>query len=1203
MPFDEIPQSEWVAWNELAFAIRDRYPVSPGHSLVITKRRVPTWFDATRAERLAVLDLIDEVKQKLDAQLSPVPDGYNVGFNAGEAAGQSVAHLHVHVIPRYLGDMDDPRGGVRHVIPWKGKYPDPALKPLSTGGPDAFWDHIWPLFPRSRDIAILTAFVMDSGIGFIEHALDLALLNGASIRLVTGDYLNVTQVGALERLLDWAARYSALGLSPESGAGVLAELPESIRPGSLEVRVVEVAKLDAEGESFHPKSWRFEGDGLATAFVGSSNLSLTALRGGIEWNLRVDRARDAVAYRAVVSAFEALWTISSPLTAEWVADYARRARRAHLPLPTGEVAEERDPGVPTPNPIQAEALSELARARRTGNRRGLVVLATGLGKTWLAAFDVRQMARELGRFPRVLFIAHREELLVQAARTLRILAHSESIDPKLTWCAGEREDLSGDIAMASVQKLARPAVLARIDPEAFDYVVVDEAHHAHAPSYRRVLGRLLPKFMLGLTATPDRADEGDILALLDGNLLFRADLGKGIRSALLAPFAYFGLKDTVDYENIPWRNHRFDPEALARAVEKEARMERMWEAWQDHPASRTLVFCCSIAHANFVRNWLKSRGLRVEAVFSGPGSGHRQSALAALALGDLDAICSVDLFNEGVDVPLVDRVVMLRPTESPIVFLQQLGRGLRRADGKERLVVIDFVGNHRTFLFKVRQLVSLAEKATPLREYLAGHGEPVMPPGCSIEVEVEAKEELIRYLGAGGSEVERFFDELCDSREVRPTASELLHLGYLPSTLRGTHGDWFGFLEAKGRLAPGEVGAHELARAWFEELEITPMTKSFKMITLKALLDADAIFSGLPLADLARSSHAVLARLPDLLEDLAGVKEIADPASPDPKAWQAYWRKNPVAAWTEKGRWFALEGDRFISRLPEPPDDEMREAFVAMTSELVEYRLALYRRRRQEDEAGASFECNLIHAGDRPILKLPSKAKRSDLPQGETSVSLPDGRAWVFRFAKEYCNVGHPPGDPRNALPDLMREWFGLSAGKPGTNFKVRFSRISGGWAIAPMGIETARPQSQRAIPFFVDLKAAAGFDGSASSALGSELREVPLPGSLDCLFAVRAYGDSMNGGPEPISDGDWLVFRLARGSALSAWKGRVCLFDLRTSEGPDGQYAVKRLQFDRGETILASDSPNVPPRPAPPGAEVIGTLFKNLGSDPVHDR
>ena len=791
-PFLLLPPTSWVASNSLAFAIRDRHPISPGHTLVITKRPVPTWFDATPDEQLAILRLIDDVRRDLDA--THHPDGWNIGINVAAAGGQTVPHLHVHVIPRYHGDVPDPRGGVRHVIPARANYL--RDRPLATGGhADPFLRHLRPLFARATDVAIIAAFVQDSGLDALHDSVFAALARGARIRLVTGDYLDITQAAALRHLLDWANASAAR----EDGD----------QRGGLEARVVEVAQADVI--SFHPKSWRFEGDDFGAAFVGSSNVSATALRAGIEWNLRVDREMDPAAYREVVDAFDGWWRRAVTLTADWVERYAERARREPPAPRPGEVEREPSPAPPEPNALQREALAALDATRRAGRRRALVVMATGLGKTWLAAFDVA--ARAEGRMPRVLFLAHRFELLEQAARTFRRMFP----DARIGWFSGDRDDAAGDIVFASVQKLARPEQLARFIAAwgaSPDYMIVDEVHHATAPSYRRILAELEPGFLLGLTATPDRADEADVLDLFDDNLPYRADLGIAIGEGLLVPFAYFGLRDIVDYANIPWRNRRFEPEALAAAVQTQARMERLRGAWNEHPAARSLVFCASIPHARFVERCLREWGVRAVAVHSEADSADRDEALKRLERGDLDAVCSVDLFNEGIDVPAIDRVVMLRPTESPVVFLQQLGRGLRRPAGKERLVVIDFVVNHRVFLDRLRLLVTLGPSPVTLREFLVDGRVPELPEGCSVDVELEAIDMLRRFLPSGATEVERAYRELKAARETRPTAGELERMGYRVATLRAVHGSWFDFVAGEGDLDEAERRVLEAARPW-----------------------------------------------------------------------------------------------------------------------------------------------------------------------------------------------------------------------------------------------------------------------------------------------------------------------------------------------------------------------------------------------------
>ena len=1254
-PFCELAPARVVATNDLALALRDGYPVNSGHTLVVPRRHVATWFDATREEQRALLDLVEQQKAELDRTLTP--DGYNLGINVGVAAGQTVMHLHLHLIPRFAGDVDDPTGGVRFVIPERGDYHRPGRIPraptkaagaigadrggwregtwvppqraqvLTTGGrEDPFLEQLEPLLAQATKVDVLAAFVQDTGVREVADSLTSALIRGAKIRILTGDYLDITQESGLRHLLDLARSCGALmdaavdgepgPLEEEPAAqGVAAAANTSGQPpeppGSLELRVVEIQALRGQrlGRTFHPKAWLLERPDAAVAFVGSSNLSRAALVDGVEWNLRLERRRDPEGFGEVARAYDRCWTLGREVDETWLDQYAQRTREKArtTSLPPGEMDPEDLKPPPEPHRIQREALAALAQSRDEGRERALVVLATGLGKTWLAAFDILRVAEE-GRFPKTLFLAHRVELLQQASTTLRRLFPER----RFSWFVGKQSQLDGDVVFASVAKLSRPAHLKRLAPDAFDYLIVDEVHHAHAASYRRILDHLQPKFSLGLTATPERADEGDVVGLFDDNLPYRANLGAGIEEGWLVPFAYFGLKDEVDYrpKSIPWRNRRFDPAALERAVQTERRMEQLWDAWQEHPGTRTLVFCCSIRHACFVRDWLRKRDVRVDAVFARSDSDDRAAALTSLRGGHLDAVCAIDLFNEGVDVPGIDRVVMLRPTESPVVFVQQLGRGLRKAEGKTQLTVIDFVGNHRVFLQRVRTLLSLAgSSSTSLSAYLRKpEAGAELPPGCSIDIELEAIELLDKLLPRGRSRVERAFRELLALRDERPTAGDLYRQGYLPSTLRKAHGSWFGFLKAEHQASKSERKVlHEAerrvlelpaARTWFEDIETTNMTRCFKMIVLEALLEREALSTGLELAELATKSHQVLARSPELLSDLDGVKSLPDPRHPDPRSWLQYWKKNPIHFWTTTERsgrrWFSVEGERFVPHLPVREGHEVM--FAAMTRELVDYRLARYRARRRVEgslTAGgpASFECKVTWNKRDPILKLPSRRNTPGVPSGELDVRLPDGRPWQFRLKKEFCNVARPVGKDRNALPDLLRQWFGPVAGKPGTAFHVRFRRTPDGWWVEPVGAKVLELPTRRGLVAYPTLRAAAG-------KLAEPLPDAPepevvaLPGvePSDDRFVVRATGDSMDGGAKPIRDGDWVVLRHARGVGLAAVAGRVVL--VQSPDPVTGHaFQLKRIVQDgtaEGETrwLLRSDNPARQSYPA--GAETI---------------
>ncbi|SES91353.1 DEAD/DEAH box helicase family protein [Stigmatella erecta] len=1201
-PFLALPPTAYIARNGLAFAIRDAYPVTPGHTLIIPFRHIATWFDATREEQNAILDLVDDIKRQLDSGVphpggtDRIPDGYNVGFNAGKAAGQAVMHLHVHVIPRYAGDVDDPHSsGVRHVIPEKGSYPRASADaPLAIGGEsDPFARHVLRLFEQADEIAIIAAFVQQSGLRRIESALLRAIARGARVRLLTGDYLEITQAGALEQLLDWE---SALRVATDDEHGA----PSALR-GSLTTRIVETATLPGRTRAFHPKSWRFEHEHWGIAFVGSSNLSLSALDTGIEWNLGIYRKKEPETFARLCHAFEELWQNALPLSPAWISSYAERSRTQAPSLLPGEAEPEAFEPLPKPRDVQIEALAALRAARAAGRKRALVVLATGLGKTLLATLDYGQMREEIGHRPRLIFVAHRREILTQAATHYRRLAREYDPSLRIGWCTEGSDDLSADAVFASVSKLARAQMIERLHKQRFDYVVIDEVHHAAADSYRRILDALDAGFLLGLTATPERADDGDVFGLFDDFVAYRADISKGVSLGHLVPFAYHGVKDDIDYENIPWRNKRFDPEMLARAAQTEARMTALFRAWQAHPGTRTLVFCCSIEHAKFVRTWLRERGVRAEAVFTGPDSDERESALSKLRDGELDAVCSVDVFNEGVDVREIDRVVMLRPTESNVVFLQQLGRGLRAKEGKRSLTVIDFVGNHRIFLDRVRSLLSLTDASSSierLRSFLQDGTLPELPAGCSVELELEAKLLLIRLFRVPAADaVERAYQELRLVRGERPTAGELLRSGHDPVHLIKHHRSWFEFVASQGDLMPEVAEVATRARTLLRDAEQTGMTKSFKMVLLDALLELDGLGpDGVALDALAARSWEVLTRSPELLA------EVPDEDRPDgqlegEKRWRAYWRLNLAEAWIVPKKTRQAELRLAGGRIFVDVDlrDAQRPVLASLLRELADYRHARYRRRLDAPEKGDAFTCKVLRNGSGdPILKLPPR-DRGMIPEREHDVRLPDGAVWRFRFAKEFCNVARPPGVERNHLPDLMRSWFGPAAGAPGTSFQVRFSPSPDGLWVGPVTAQViAFPGRRNAVAAYPDLRAAAGHAVVGHEDIEREFVALPLDNADDSLFAVRVAGDSMDGGNAPLRSGDWAVLRLVRGAAPSAVEGRIVLVEA-PSEGVGVQYQLKRLLRREGAWRLVSDNPTGPSFPAREGMNVIARIERSF--------
>jgi superfamily II DNA or RNA helicase/diadenosine tetraphosphate (Ap4A) HIT family hydrolase/HKD family nuclease len=1019
-PFLAIPQLQWLAANDAAFAVADRYPVTEGHTLVVSRRVVTTWWEATDQERRDILALVDEVKGLLDERFEP--DGYNVGVNVGEAVGQTIEHLHVHVIPRYRGHVSDPRGGVRHVIPGQGNYLAPVGASVLVDSQERLLrDDLLRCLRDQRfgRMDLLVSFVMKSGFDLIRGGLADALDRGARLRVLTTDYLAVTDPDALARLLDLA----------------------EVRPDMAATRVFQDPSV-----SFHPKAYLFSAaDGsIAEVFVGSNNLSASGIAGGIEWAVGVDHSAPFLA------AFERLWSDprSRPLTNALLADYRQRwqpsAARA-----TGVIPEP--PATPpAPRPVQWEALTALEQTRLDGYRAGLVVMATGLGKTWLAAYD---SARP--QFRRVLFVAHREEILRQSLEVFRRVQP----DAELGLYYGGAKQPEARVLFAGVQTLA--ANLHRFLPGRFDYVVIDEFHHAAARSYRKVIDHFQPEFLLGLTATPDRLDGADLFALCGDNLVYECPLTDGIERGDLSAFRYFGIADDVDYTPIPWRGGRFDPEVLARAVETEARARQALDQWRDKSCGRTLAFCVTVSHAEFMAEFFRQNGVEAVAVHSGPGSAPRTGSIERLRVGDLQVIFTVDMFNEGLDVPEIDAVLMLRPTESPIVFLQQLGRGLRRSDGKDALTVIDFIGNHRSFLIKPRTLLGLgAGRRQPgTRKVLQAMrtGDFDLPPGCSAVFDVELVEVLSVIARVGARSVlEDYCLSYADERGNRPTALQAFEAGYNPASARSRHGHWFGFLDDLGLLDDDE---REVARRKGDVLagfEKEAITKSYKLVTLKALLQLGKLRTGADVAEIAWTTHRIVTGDPRLLADTRSPKEMPDPASVTAEAWREYWLNWPLKAWTgelrgsSSGRWFRIVGRTFEPAIDVV--DDIGETFDAMVEELVDYRLARYLFGKDGLPGGGQLEraCRLkiIQAGGKPILML-NRARNPKLPEGEMPFVANDV-VYTGNFASIALNVARRPGEPGNLLPDLLRSWFGADAGKPGTLHFVELVPGESNWHLRP---------------------------------------------------------------------------------------------------------------------------------------------------------
>jgi superfamily II DNA or RNA helicase len=758
------------------------------------------------------------------------------------------------------------------------------------------------------------AFVMESGLDILEGDLRAAALRGARIRFLTSDYLGVTEPAALRRLM-------------------------SIGPPAL-VRCYEVGR-----GSFHPKAYLFDHtDGSGRAFIGSANLSRNGLVDGIEWTWTVMEFDVGQPFPELRERFTDLFEspLAKPLTLEWIDAY--QARR--VPQLMGVLETAADYAQPIqPRAVQVLALQELDRLRADGEHRALVIAATGLGKTYLAAFDSLT-------FPRVLFVAHREELLRQARDAFQSVRPGDS----LGMVVGGASELDRDLVFATVQSLAR--VIDR-DPrslERFEYVVIDEFHHAAAPTYLALLESLRPRFLLGLTATPYRGDNRDLYALCDGNVAYEIGLFAAIGLGWLAPFHYFGVADVIEYDDSLLNAARtgYDVGRLTTVLSIDRRADLAIEHFRHHPCKAALGFCVSIDHSRYMTRMFLAAGIAALAVHSGEDSADRVKAVRELTAGRVKILFVVDLFNEGVDIPAIDLVMFLRPTESMTVFVQQLGRGLRLNAGKERLIVLDFIGNYRRAQYKLPFLTGIEDDspeaiATALKALIANQRLSSLPDAVEISLEPLALERLRSVMEAPSSLREALkadFRRVRSELGHRPSLVDIERRGRYPGRqYRMSFSTWLGAVEACGALTDRDRSLlSSKCLAFLNELEKTPMNRSYKMVVLDAMLASGRFQTSISLDELSAHfrQHFSKARFS---RDIVGTG-IADVTHVSAPVLDAYVVANPINAWiggntTAPSPWFAYDvGTRAFSYIGPMAGDDA--AFAEGIKERVDWRLETY---------------------------------------------------------------------------------------------------------------------------------------------------------------------------------------------------------------------------------------------------------------------
>lgn len=551
--------------------------------------------------------------------------------------------------------------------------------------------------PSADRIDILMAFVRRSGIQPLLELLRRHKQACRPLRLLTTTYTNSTQLEALQALRELGA----------------------------DIRV----SYDTSGTRLHAKAWLFHrASSYSTAYIGSSNLTHSAQVTGLEWNVRVSGARNPDVIEKFSAVFDSYWNHDD------FRPFDEGEFRELIEEPNRGPRIYLSPVEIRPEPFQSRLLEQIELARLQGRHRNLLVSATGTGKTVMAALDYQRLRQRLSR-ARLLFIAHRKEILDQSLATFRHALRDAAFGE--LWVGGDKPT-EFEHVFASVQSLTASG-MANIDSDHFDVVIIDEFHHAAARTYKAILDHLRPIELLGLTATPERSDDEPILQWFGGRITAELRLWDAIDQHRLAPFSYYGISEGVDYRDITWRRGRgYDQQELSQLVTGDHVLSRLIIAnlirtVPNVDSMRALGFCVSVAHARFMADQFNNAGLAAAAVWADTPAEQRSDTLRSLATGDLRAIFSVDLFNEGVDVPSVDTLLLLRPTDSPTLFLQQLGRGLRREAGKTVCTVLDFVGQHRKeFQFHRRYGALLGGNRKQVEQQIEA-GFPFLPSGCDIQ--------------------------------------------------------------------------------------------------------------------------------------------------------------------------------------------------------------------------------------------------------------------------------------------------------------------------------------------------------------------------------------------------------------------------------------------------------------------------------------
>ena len=832
-----------------------------------------------------------------------------------------------------------------------------------TGHNDHLYKHIQQSIHTATSIDIIVSFLMESGVKLIQKDLEAIKDKNIPIRILTGNYLNITQPSALYLLKD-------------------------ILGDKVDLRFYNDTK-----RSFHAKAYIFEKDNEGEIFVGSSNLSRSAWTSGIEWNYRIDKKTNSEDFKYFKTMFEDLFLNHSIIVNdEELERYSKTWKRPKIYSNINNKKEDinyvyeenRNSNITSmfePRGAQIEALYELKKTRLDGNDKALVVAATGIGKTYLAAFDSRE-------FNRVLFVAHREEILKQAyesfanVRTdkwLSVMADEEKLvadkeeilehkvnnkttqayEYNMGFFMNSTKDTKKDIIFASVQSLGKERYLNEryFDKDYFDYIVVDEFHHAVSKNYQNIINYFNPKFMLGLTATPDRLDNKDVFSICDYNTVYEATLKTAIDKGWLVPFRYYGIYDeSVNYDKVEYKNGKYNEKELEKALSVNNRAELILKHYKKYKSTRALGFCTSKSHAEFMAKYFNENGVPSCAVYSsneGEYNEERSIALKKLRDEDINVIFSVDMFNEGLDIKSIDMVMFLRPTESPTVFLQQLGRGLRKDKNKKYLNVLDFIGN-----FKKANLVPyLLTGESKIRESNTTTipSEEDYPEDCFIDFDFRLIDIFEKIKKANQKIEDKIIEEYYRIKEYlghTPLRTEMftymdedLYSNLKKKSKLNIFRDYISFLNKINEYE--DTLKDTLGHEFIKFIETTSMSKTYKLPVLLAFYNNGNMKLKINDEDLYKSFKEFYSKGSngvDMLKD----KSTSKFKTWDKKEYVKLARKNPVHFLCKSSsEFFYLDGD-YVCLNNDLEQFFNNEEFINSVKDAIDFRTKEYYKNRFE---------------------------------------------------------------------------------------------------------------------------------------------------------------------------------------------------------------------------------------------------------------